>query len=369
MPKDQAILVGVDGSESSLNALDWAVREADRRGLPVELVCAYTVPRFGSTSLDAAYLDVGTRALSEGAEAVLERAKARAGQPKAGIKGTVEVGDAVGVLVEKSKTAAMVVVGTRGKGGFAERLLGTVSTALPVHAHCPTVVVPSNWRVKEPEITEPVSDQAVEEDAAGAADPAEVTGKEAEQGAGGGAAGQGETAGQAAASGKDQKIVVGVDGSEASKVALSAAVETALAWESDLEAFASMPMAVGTSLFAWAPGNLDHSSVLAELEAEIGRMIEAELGQRDRSDLKVRHYAMDGTASALLVEFSDAADLIVVGSRGRGGFSGLLLGSTSQAVLHHAKCPVMVVPVRCKKADAADVDSAEPQNPCGPCQQ
>ena len=63
-------------------------------------------------------------------------------------------------------------------------------------------------------------------------------------------------------------------------------------------------------------------------------------------NVTVRRHALDGNPAELLSEFSTAVDLIVVGSRGRGGFSGLLLGSTSQAVLSHASCPVLVVPSR-----------------------
>jgi nucleotide-binding universal stress UspA family protein len=293
------IVVGVDGSDSSVKALDWAIAEAEVRSAPLEIVCAYTVPRFGATSVDAAYMDVGTSALSEGANAVLNAAVARAKERREEVTGVLKVGDAAGVLVERSKQAGLMVVGTRGRGGFAERLLGTVSTALPVHAHCPTVVVPSGWQS-------------------------------------GGDVGQ---------------IVVGVDGSDASKVALAKAVDEALAWQAELMAFASMPVASGTSLFAWAPGQVDHAAVLAELETEVGRIVEVELGERTLpSGFSIRHHALDGTAASLLVEFSDSADLIVVGSRGRGGFTGLLLGSTSQAVLHHARCPVMVVPARCRKA-------------------
>jgi nucleotide-binding universal stress UspA family protein len=311
------IVVGVDGSDSSIKALDWAVAEAEVRDAPLEIVCAYTVPRFGSTSVDAAYLDVGTSALSEGAGAVLKAAVARAKERRDRVEGILEVGDAAGVLVERSKRAGLMVVGTRGRGGFAERLLGTVSTALPVHAHCPTVVVPSGGRGEAKD-------------------------------------GQGDRDQSATPADRVRKIVVGVDGSDASRVALARAIDEAAAWQAELAAFASMPVASGTSLFAWAPGQVDHGAVLAELEAEVGRIIEAELEERDLPNgLTVRHHALDGTASALLVEFSASVDLIVVGSRGRGGFSGLLLGSTSQAVLHHARCPVMVVPARCKKLDAA----------------
>jgi nucleotide-binding universal stress UspA family protein len=314
-PEQPAILVGVDGSKSSLRALNWAAHAARRKGAPLRIVCAYSVPRFGTTSPDAAYLDLGSTALEEGAKAVVGDACEAALQVHPEVEGVTEVGDAAGVLVNHSKQASLAVVGTRGKGGFAERLLGTVSTALPVHAHCPTVVVPVGWTPPEG------SDGAV---------PA------------------------ADAPGPVGKIVVGVDGSEASRVALAHAVDAALDWGAELIAFSSMPIAAGASLLAWAPGQVDHSAVLAELEAEVGRMIDQEIQARDLPEgFAVRHHALDGTASALLVEFSSSVDLVVVGSRGRGGFSGLMLGSTSQAVLHHARCPVMVVPVRLKNNKAA----------------
>jgi nucleotide-binding universal stress UspA family protein len=309
MEDKPTVLVGVDGSESSLRALDWAAAAAQVRGHSLQVVCAYTVPSFGPTSVDATYLDLSATALEEGARAVLKDAVERAQRIHPGVSAHLEVGDAAAVMVKLSKRASLAIVGTRGKGGFAERLLGTVSTALPVHAHCPTVVVPIAWG----------------QDGTGQDDWKPV-----------------------------RKIVVGVDGSEASKVALAHAVDQALAWEAELIVFSSIPVAAGTSMFAWAPGPIDHSAVLAELEVEVGRLIQDELSSRQLPEtFSIRHHALDGTASSLLVEFSDSVDLVVVGSRGRGGFSGLLLGSTSQAVLHHARCPVMVVPVRLKESKAA----------------
>jgi nucleotide-binding universal stress UspA family protein len=377
------VLVGVDGSRASSNALEWAAHAARRKGARLRVVCAYTVPRFGGTSADAALRELGSTALAQGADAVVDGAVTAAQRLHSEVEGLSQIGDAAGVLVDHSKQANLVVVGTRGKGGFAERLLGTVSTALPVHAYCPTVVVPAGWT--------PSSDAASggsQNDAAAAAGssagggwagagvptgdgaaPASASGAAAggAAAAGGGLDGAGAAAGLAdlgAPSDPDpsrpvRKIVVGVDGSEASRVALRHAVDAAIDWEAELIAFSSMPIAAGTNLLAWAPGQVDHSALLAELEAEVGRIIEDELRDRELPEsFTVRHHALDGTASALLVEVSGSVDLLVVGSRGRGGFSGLLLGSTSQAVLHHARCPVMVVPVRLKNNQMAAAGAA-----------
>ncbi|MDR1825071.1 MAG: universal stress protein [Bifidobacteriaceae bacterium] len=325
-----SILVGVDGSDSAYNALDWAVAEAKTRSLGLHVACAYSLPRFGGSSMDAAYVELGKNAVREGAEAVLADAVEHAEGHGVPVKGSVEVGDPAGVLVELSKGASLAVVGTRGRGGFAERLLGTVSTALPVHAHCPTVVIPGHYTGPEAN-----RDDVTMEHGVALTSPHQVA-----------------------------KIVVGVDGSDASKVALHRAVDEAIAWDAQLTAFSSMPVATGTSLFAWAPGQVDHTAVLAELEAEVGRAIDEELASRDDvpDGFTVERHGLDGTPSALLVEFSAHVDLIVVGSRGRGGFSGLLLGSTSQAVLHHARCPVMVVPARLKDdPDCGGCDQDKPE--------
>jgi len=304
MARGTGILVGVDGSPSSDRALAWAIAEARTRGEPLRLICGYVLPRFASGSLDSTYSSASNNAVREGAQGVLDHAMAQAQQAGLATSGEVKAGDAAGLLVEETKQCALAVVGTRGRGGFAERLLGTVSSALPVHAHCPTVVVPCDAHQSESDQGDP------------SAKPV-------------------------------RKIVVGVDGSDASKVALRFAIDEAMAWGAELTAFTSMPMASGASLFAWAPGPVDQAAIMADLEVELDQILQAELSQRELPEgFTVHRLALDGTPSALLVEFSSTSDLLVVGSRGRGGFSGLLLGSTSQAVLHHAACPAMVVPAR-----------------------
>ena len=210
------------------------------------------------------------------------------------VTSSLETGDPAGVLVDLSSEAVLSVVGTRGGGGFADRLLGTVSSALPAHAHCPTVVVPRHTEGAE---YTPV-----------------------------------------------KRIVVGVDGSDSARKALKCAVVEAEAWGAELTAVAAVPMASGAGALAWLPAAVDRDQVLADVRSGLDRAVaEAVEGH---PGVTVRRHALDGNAAQLMSEFSTAVDLVVVGSRGRGGFSGLLLGSTSQGVLSHAACPVMVVPSR-----------------------
>lgn len=292
-----AVMVGVDGSEPSLHALDWAAAYATRVGWRLHIVCAYALPTFAAASLDGGYATLDDETIRDGAAAVLDEAKARLTGVGLEVTTSLETGDPATVLVEASKSVGLAVVGTRGRGGLAERILGTVSSALPAHAHCPTVVVPYRPDFEALPV---------------------------------------------------RRIVVGVDGSPSAKGALTRAVEVAEAWDAELTAVTGMPIGIGTGLLGWLPANVDSETLLADAKAGLDVAVDRAL---EGKGLRVRRHALDGSGAALLSEFSTAVDLIVVGTRGRGGFTGLLLGSTSQAVLHHSACPVMVVPSRAQSEE------------------
>src|SRR5690625_3251492 len=142
MEHEEVVLVGADGSPAGVKALEWATAQAHQTGRRLHLVCAYAVPTFAAASLDGGYAALDDTAIREGAQAVLDEAVERASGRGVEITSALETGDPAGVLVDLSKQVCLAVVGTRGHSGFAERVLGTVSSALPAHAHCPTVVVP-----------------------------------------------------------------------------------------------------------------------------------------------------------------------------------------------------------------------------------
>jgi nucleotide-binding universal stress UspA family protein len=309
MSVSDVVLVGVDGSPASLNAADWAAAYAKVHGASVHLVCSYSVPTFAAAGLDGGFGPVDDTVLAQGAAAVLQEAAARLESTGVQVSSATVSGDAAAVLVDLSRGAALAVVGTRGRGGFAERLLGTVSSALPAHAHCPTVVVP--YRPPEDVGKPPVQREAHRH--------WPVTRSVLPL----------------------QRIVVGVDGSQSAERALDRAILEAEAWGAELTAVAAVPVGTGAGLLAWLPAAVDHESVLRDVAEGLDVVVDRAL--QDHPGVQVRRHVLDGVGSALLTEFSTAVDLVVVGSRGRGGFAGLLLGSTSQAVLHHSACPVMVV--------------------------
>lgn len=304
MTHAKEVLVGVDGSAPSELALQWAIAEAKQREWPLRLVCSYSLPSFTAASLDGGYAALDDRTIRQSAQGILDSALAKVSEHGVKVTAELETGDAAGALIEASRSASLAVVGTRGGGGFTDRLLGTVSTAVPAHAHCPVVVVPLRS-----ETTTTLS--------------------------------------------QPRKIVVGVDGSPSARIALARAVEEALLWDAELTAVAAVPLSQGGGALSWLPAAIDREQVLADVEVGLEVMVKEAVGD---TGLVVKRHALDGTGSWLLAEFSTAVDLVVVGSRGRGGFAGMLLGSTSQSVLHHASCPVLVVPSRTQDEGISVID-------------
>lgn len=309
--KPRGIVVGVDGSDQSVCALIWAAKEAQRRRAPLHLVTAYTVPIFAASGLDGGYATVDDAVIRDGAETVLRQAAARVADYDVEVHASVETGDAAGVLLELSEEAELMVVGSRGRGGFMGRLLGSVSSALPAHAKCPTVTIPlcSASRLEE-------------------------AGIEAPQ----------ERDGQPATSAADVEpvVLVGVDGSEQARAAVLVAAEQALRWKRPLRMICSVPPFTGS--LAWVPAPLDREALYADIQVQLNAG-KAWL-QSHFPGLDISHQVVDGAPVEVLIDASRTAELLVLGSRGRGGFAGMLLGSTSQGVMHHAKGPLMVVPDR-----------------------
>lgn len=308
--RSHRIVVGIDGSDSGTCALVWAAREAQRRQVPLHLVTAYTVPVFAASSMDAGYATIDDAVIREGAEAILKDAVGKVADYGIDVKATVESGDAAGVLLELSEQAELVVAGTRGRGGFVGRLLGSVSSALPAHAKCPTVIVPLSAAPRLPEAhVEPPRGREEKY-------PLHVE--------------------------VENVVLVGVDGSEQARMASLVAAEQASRWGVPLRVVCALPPFTGS--LAWVPAPLDREALYTEVNDQL-KAGTAWL-QSHFPGLEITAELVDGPPIEVLIDCTRRAELLVVGTRGRGGFAGMLLGSTSQGVLHHAKGPVMVVPDR-----------------------
>lgn len=299
IPAPTGIVVGVDGSEQGNCALLWAASEAKLRKSKLHLVTAYTIPIFAASGLDGGYATVDDDVIRQGAEAVLREAAAKIESCGLEVDARVENGDAAGVLLEMGESAELLVFGSRGRGGFMGRLLGSVSTALPMHADCPTVTVPLNCADR-------LGDAA--SDAPALADvPAVVT--------------------------------VGVDGSEHARFAVLQAAEEAVRHQLKLRIVCAVQPYTGT--LAWMPAPVDREALFAEIQEQL-----------DAGEKWIRHHfpeldvetaLIEGSPVDVLVEESKTSRLIVLGTRGRGGFAGMLIGSTTDGVRHHTKAPLMVV--------------------------
>ncbi|MFC7401447.1 universal stress protein [Citricoccus sp. GCM10030269] len=284
------IVVGVDGSDQSVSAAKWAAREAELRGLPLTLITAYTMPVFAASALEAGYGVPDDTTIRDGAMQVLQGVVGQLGPLQVPLVHRVEMGDAAGVLVDYSADANLLVAGSRGRGGFLGRLLGSVAAALPAHAKCPVVIVP-----------------------------------------------KGEHATRAA---DGVPVVVGVDGSEQARVAALAAAVEAEVRRAPLRVVIAMPPISGA--VAWLPATVDERSMFSEMKEKLAAGVE--WLRSEFPSLEISYEIIDGVPVDVMVNESKTGRLTVVGSRGRGGFTGALLGSTSQGIIAYAHGPVMVVP-------------------------
>lgn len=284
MANNHPVVVGVDGSEPATQAVRWAAGEAARRRRTLRLVHAgrATLPRPLPAEDLAALREQVDRWLTEA------RAAAVAVEPDLPLETSSVDAAPVDGLLRAASSAALLVVGNRGRGGFTGLLLGSTSVALAGRAPCPVVV---------------------------------VRGEETPGGS----------------------VVVGVDGTPMGEAAVEFAFEEAATRGADLVAVhcwadPAVSAGVATGVFS-----IDYDLY----EREAGQVLAGRLAgwQEKYPDVRVTRAVVRDHPTQALLHFALTARLVVVGSRGRGGFAGLVLGSTSQYLLQHAPCPVAVVRV------------------------
>ncbi|BDR52575.1 universal stress protein [Bombiscardovia nodaiensis] len=307
MINDKAILVGVDGSDASYKATWWAANYAKHAGLTLQIVCAYSLPSYAAVSFDATYSSMGDDvAAHSDAQEILSKAKAIADEQGVEAVTLIVTGDPSSVFVELSRNYNLIVIGNRGKGGLAERLLGTTSSSLPAYAYCPIVVVPyTDDDGNMMHLNNTIS-----------------------------------------------KVAVGSDESKWGLKALEIAAQFANTWGATLDVISAVPNISGLT----GTGSAEEQSVMdSYLEDLSGRIKPL---QEMYPDLKIDKQVVPGSAVEALTQASKDHDVVVVGSRGRGGFTGLLLGSTSQGLLQHAVTPVYVVPRKYVEATESGLKQA-----------
>ncbi|MFD1546047.1 universal stress protein [Nonomuraea guangzhouensis] len=279
------IVVGVDGSAPATAAAEWAADDASRRGRSLRLVHVREqwAPGLGKAqwplSLDEAEAEYSAEALQAAANRARELAP--------GLDVTTELrdGNVAEQLIAESASADSVVLGSRGLGGFTGMLLGSVSVAVAGHANGPVVIV------------------------------------------------------RAPAGARHGQIVVGYDRSKCAQVAMEYAIEQARARQARLQV-----------VYAWqaplsSPYATGYSSALeSTFEQQKRAAHEAATPWREKNpDVELTDEQVCEHPVAALMNASASADLVVVGSRGMGGFASAMLGSVSRGVLHHVTCPVAVI--------------------------
>ena len=285
------VVVGYDGSDHARAAVDWAAAEAVLRGLPLRIVNAFTPPMGGAglgygTVLPANALEqIRTGVLAELGTLAEE---VRSAHPGLEVSVNALIGNSAAAVLEEASKAQLVVVGSRGLGGFRGLLLGSTGVQVATHAPCPAAIIRGT----------------------------------APDGA--------------------RSVVVGIDGSELSLAALEYGFDLASRHGWDL--VAAHAWDVPTYDLLAAPAGPPAPNLAEVEESEVRAAGESLAGFRDRyPDVAVSEVVVKGPVVRALMEAAEAPAAIVVGSRGRGEVVGAVLGSVSQGLLHRATVPVVVV--------------------------
>ncbi|MGY1499601.1 universal stress protein [Streptomyces sp. QTS52] len=288
---DLPIVVGVDGSEPSLRAVDWAADEAVLHGLPLRVVYASLWERYEGTSLAQG---VGKPSEQVLAEDIVATAALRARRRRPDLKVSTDVlpEEPEYALVRESRGATLLVTGSRGRSGLAEALLGSVSLTAAGHAQCPMIVIRGNH-----------DNQA----------------RTATHG----------------------RVVVGVGEKPAGSAAVRFAFEEARRRGVPLDAVRAWRWPAHEStdhpLLTGEPARLHEQQAVETLETAL---------QDAPTDVESHRRTAEGHTRTVLVDASRDADLLVIGARRRPGHHGLQLGRVTHGVLHHSACPVVIVPER-----------------------
>jgi nucleotide-binding universal stress UspA family protein len=286
-------VVGVDGSEQAMAAALYAAALAKRRRAPLRLIYVFesVFYGYGPVGMTGGY-GVADDRLRDAFRATLDEIarEVASAHPEVELEPQLREGGAAATLIADSPNADVTVVGSRGLGGFAELMLGSVSSQVASHAEGVVVVVR----------------------------PGRAMGGH---------------------------VLVGLDGSDSSLAALGYAASEALALE--------VPLVAATVYWEqpWGFGKQPETdpavTAAREAEALVEQAVKPLRDKHPGLRVEVRTLHSLNPEHSLLEE-SEHAGLTVVGSRGRGGFAGLLLGSVSRTLVHHARCPVAVVHSRSK---------------------
>lgn len=280
-PSSQTWTIGHDGSVGASHATEWAMTQAVGRGVHLDLVRSWQIPVLDFPLPVDSIDDFAPKQVCDDFDEIVDRASTS----DISVSQRVVCGTSAQTLLDASAESSVMVLGSRGLGGFRRLLLGSVSSQCATHARVPTIVVP----------------------------PAAVTDRTI------------------------RRIVVGFDGSERSRRALEWAIEFAPdgceikvvgAWTLSKSGYVT---AIQIYAHEAEHTRTHFTEVLDELEAEAG------------STLFERTFVYENPAATLVEESADA-DLLVVGQRGHSGLSGAILGSVSTHVLHHSSIPVAIVP-------------------------